>query len=579
MSPVLLLAGLAWAAAPPVQPAPEPPAAEAPAPAGPSETEIADLAVLGRVWAFLQWHHPRFVDGTRDADDALLEVLPAVRSAGGRDARNAVLVEWIDGLGPVEPSGATLPEGTVHLRPDLSWMEDTDTLGDALVQRLAAVYAARADRTGAPIGAPAKWVGNPELKGMRPHDEKPDASMRLLGLFRYWSIVQWLSPYRDLTTGWDALLTEQIPRAIAADSRGAWLGTMQRMAMAVGDSHTTVPQIWSWVEPQGDCILPASMRFLDEDLVVWEPFPGSPFHRGDVVTRIGETPVKTMLPESLRWTSGSNLAARRRDAVWVIGRGPCGPVDIEVARPEAVTLTVERVEPGRGAGESRKARIPHSRSGPALQQLGERVVYLKLADANDAEMKAYVKAVRRADGLVLDARGYPSASVGYGVAPHLVSEPTVFAVFTTVPPQNPGWTVFTDDARLQPASPHIDVPVVVLIDEGSQSAAEFQTMAFAAGPRTTLVGSPTAGADGNISDFPLPGGVGSTISGIGVFWPDRTPTQQVGLKPDRAVVPTAEGIRAGRDELLEVALEILAPGLDPGRRREMALRPAASASP
>jgi C-terminal processing protease CtpA/Prc len=44
------------------------------------------------------------------------------------------------------------------------------------------------------------------------------------------------------------------------------------------------------------------------------------------------------------------------------------------------------------------------------------------------------------------------------------------------------------------------------------------------------------------------------ISGIGVFYPDKTPTQRVGIIPDIEARPTIRGITAGRDEVLEVAL-------------------------
>ena len=44
------------------------------------------------------------------------------------------------------------------------------------------------------------------------------------------------------------------------------------------------------------------------------------------------------------------------------------------------------------------------------------------------------------------------------------------------------------------------------------------------------------------------------ISGIGVFYPDNTPTQQVGIVPDIEVRPTIAGIREGRDEVLEAGL-------------------------
>lgn len=51
------------------------------------------------------------------------------------------------------------------------------------------------------------------------------------------------------------------------------------------------------------------------------------------------------------------------------------------------------------------------------------------------------------------------------------------------------------------------------------------------------------------------------ISGIGVFYPDKRPTQRVGIVLDIEARPTIQGIRSGRDEVLEVALrEILGTG-------------------
>lgn len=90
-----------------------------------------------------------------------------------------------------------------------------------------------------------------------------------------------------------------------------------------------------------------------------------------------------------------------------------------------------------------------------------------------------------------------------------------------------------------------------------------------------MVGSTTAGADGNVSRILLPGDVEGIISGIGVFYPDGAPTQRVGIIPDVVVRPTIDGTRAGRDEVLEAGVsyalgrEFLLPAsrtAPPGRR-------------
>ena len=108
---------------------------------------------------------------------------------------------------------------------------------------------------------------------------------------------------------------------------------------------------------------------------------------------------------------------------------------------------------------------------------------------------------------------------------------------------------------LEPEKPYFDGKVAILVDEISQSSAEYTTMAFRARPGTIVVGSKTAGADGNVSAIPLPGGLRTMISGIGVFYPDHRPTQRGGIVADVVARPTIAGIRAGRDEVLETAIQ------------------------
>ena len=116
-----------------------------------------------------------------------------------------------------------------------------------------------------------------------------------------------------------------------------------------------------------------------------------------------------------------------------------------------------------------------------------------------------------------------------------------------------GAFVWTEPVTIQPASPRYEGAVVILVDETSQSQAEYTAMALRAAPGAIVVGSTTAGADGNVSAIPLPGGLRGMISGIGVYYPDKTPTQRIGIVPDLTVHPTVDGIRAGRDEVLEAA--------------------------
>jgi C-terminal processing protease CtpA/Prc len=96
----------------------------------------------------------------------------------------------------------------------------------------------------------------------------------------------------------------------------------------------------------------------------------------------------------------------------------------------------------------------------------------------------------------------------------------------------------------------------VLVDEITQSHLEFVAMAFRSAG-SPIVGSTTAGADGNVSELLLPGNLQVRITGLGVFYPDGRRTQQVGIIPDVRVVPTIAGITQGRDEVLEAAERLI----------------------
>ncbi|TNE62503.1 MAG: hypothetical protein EP344_04975, partial [Bacteroidetes bacterium] len=55
----------------------------------------------------------------------------------------------------------------------------------------------------------------------------------------------------------------------------------------------------------------------------------------------------------------------------------------------------------------------------------------------------------------------------------------------------------------------------------------------------------------------LPGGLRTMISGIGVYYPNGVETQRFGIVPDIELKPTIDGVRKGKDELLEKAIEII----------------------
>ena len=49
----------------------------------------------------------------------------------------------------------------------------------------------------------------------------------------------------------------------------------------------------------------------------------------------------------------------------------------------------------------------------------------------------------------------------------------------------------------------------------------------------------------------------ATFTGLGVYYPDKSETQQIGILPDIEVKSTIQGIHEGCDEVLEAAIKYL----------------------
>jgi len=103
---------------------------------------------------------------------------------------------------------------------------------------------------------------------------------------------------------------------------------------------------------------------------------------------------------------------------------------------------------------------------------------------------------------------------------------------------------------------HYKGKVIVLLNEDSLSQSEWTAMCFQTAGNTTIIGSQTAGADGNVFDLDFQG-FHTRYSGVGVYYPDRRETQRIGIIPDIEVKPTIKGIQEGKDEVLDRALQFI----------------------
>jgi C-terminal processing protease CtpA/Prc len=304
--------------------------------------------------------------------------------------------------------------------------------------------------------------------------------------------------------------------------------------------------------PEGNCIIPIGSRFVENRAVITAVFTdGLAVERGDVITGIDRASLSELIEQLRPYYGASNDAAALRDIAFNMTRGVCGEAELRVQHNgEEKTVDVSRVPINGIRARWIDSGQSHELAGPAFRKLSNTTSYLKVSALKMANVREYVGAARATKGLILDMRGAVSEPImGYLLD---IVHPTFFSRVTAGDLSNPGAFEWEPQPLGREAA-RSPLKIVVLIDELTQSYLEFGTMALRSVPGVLIVGSTTAGADGNVSEVVLPGDLRVRISGVGIFYPDGRPTQRVGIVPDVRVTPTIAGIATGRDEVLEEA--------------------------
>lgn len=536
--------------------------------------QIQNLAILAKVWGFLKYHHPAVAAGKHHWDYELFRIMPRVLTAGDQAAALSAISSWIGGLEAPQNCApcASLDPSALYLAPGLEWISDESLLGRELSQTLKDTHRNR------PPGSAQFYVSLVSGAGNASFDHElayqsfpyPDAGYRLLALLRYWNMVEYFYPSRDIMADdpagqpgyWNDVLTEFIPRIGLASSSTDY---QQQLMQFIARIHDTHANLWSSLAvrpPIGSCQLPVDVRFVEGQALVLRynsagAGPASGLLPGDIIDGIDGVAVSDLVNQWRPIYAASNDPTRLRDIGNYLTRGQCGAANVTVLRGAANTsVSLKSARVASSTLDFSRTYV-HDLPGAAFMKLADDIAYLKLSAVKMADGPSYVQAAAGTKGLILDIRNYPSDGVLFSVGQYLVTEPTAFVWLTNPDPANPGAVRWSNMVRLAPQEPHYPGKIVILVDEVTQSSAEYHSMAFRAAPGAVVVGSTTAGADGNVSTIVLPGGYMSYISGLGVFYPDKTPTQRVGIVPDIVVTPTIEGIRAGRDELVEAAMRVI----------------------
>lgn len=383
-----------------------------------------------------------------------------------------------------------------------------------------------------------------------------DRALRMAGVVDIWGIMQHFYPYHvEAATDWPSALRDALSSAATDERPGEYTTTLRRLVSALHDGHgsVTAPSE-SFTYP-----LPLVFAMVEGHLTVVHVVPmlAKGLKIGDVVVRYNGRAARAVLDERMALISSATRQWSEYRAVSELARAATG---------DTITLSVRSGTTANAAlrsvrlvgGAATLDVLPSEPRPTSATMLRPGVMYIDLNTFTTADFGRQFPAMQRAAAIIFDLRGYPVMATMFLLA-HL-SDSTIKSAHFEVPifhrPDRAG-ARFEDHAwTLAPIAPRLRARIIFITDGRAISYAE-STMGVVEHYRLgEIVGEPTAGTNGDINPFLALGGYHVVWTGLYVRKQDGSRHHGAGIQPTVVVHRTLRGVREGRDELLERALQL-----------------------
>ncbi|MGD0776542.1 MAG: S41 family peptidase [Candidatus Solibacter sp.] len=549
-----------------------------------TDAGLRNLTAYARLWGIVRFFHPSdeaaAVDWNRFTIEGVRKVEGAETPAGLAAALQAVFapvaptIRVFTGEDP-KPDAALSPAGSVEV---IRW--HNKGFGQPSQNQMNIYYSRRVTAPretwkaadvfrldlGQSVTALVPLALFKDQNGTLPHGEKPiearppipaaafsanDRATRIADVVIAWNVFRHFYPYFDVDparTPWDYILPAALKEAARVKDEVEFHRTLLKMVAELEDGHGRVT--FAGVKPQARARVMAAWienKYIVTASAVEQLKPG------DEIVAINGKPAGTVLDEMEKLISGASPQWKRSRSTAEALQGPRG---------EKLALTV-RAYPGAATQEiavpcdSTSSLPPDARPAKAVAELEPGIWYVDLTRAADKDFDDALPGLALAKGIVFDMRGYPRVSAAW--FSHVSRTPLDSAQWHVPLVDRPGEMTFERSPgwNLQPKAPYLAAKKVFLTNGGAISYAE-STMGIVEHYKLgEILGETTAGTNGNVNPFALPGGYTVTWTGMKVLKHDGSRHHGLGIRPTVPVSRTQAGVAQGRDELLERGIAVL----------------------
>ena len=541
----------------------------------PAETDR--LVATGRLWVTVEYFHPYLAYRNIDWDQALLSALPQIRAAKTREQYETAVRSMMKTLESTpEPSVGDGQRVWVHhgLPPETGG-PSSHFYSAFLYKPGTAREEASVPMGGFNVSLPlSEPVSSPAIPSPAPEhvyiDAYPSTELRILAAYKIWGAFHYFFAYRDLMDeDWDALLPQYLARLIAAKDAldynlaiAEWL-THTADSLAAANSATMTNYF-------GEAPLGLRLRLIEKHAVVTEILDPEAKAKGvkvgDIVKKLDNETLVDRFTREAKYFSASTMQSL---GVGLTSRllngadGSSAALTIEDNTGNRKELTLKRSKGYTAELRTEAAKEP-------VQLLRGGIGYADLRSLKRSDVVAMFDKFRNAPAIIFDMRGISADDASAAIAARLASEADVPAAIVTGPivaapdlPQgemsSPSASYFFVQTIGNSPQWKFKGKTVMLVDARTIGAGEQAALLFEAANKTEFVGTPSAGANTVLTNFTVPGAITISLSGEDIRHANGGKLQRMGIQPNVNAVATLTGIRTGRDEVLDKALDHLSP--------------------
>ncbi|MCD2423601.1 S41 family peptidase [Niabella pedocola] len=385
------------------------------------------------------------------------------------------------------------------------------------------------------------------------HKMAGNLSVRLGTIAIAWNLFKHFFPYwEDTSQSADELLSEAIKRSFADTTPLEFRHTLLKLMEPLNDGHV---RVGLWGDTTHAYSVPLQLAWVEGKVVVEQVLESSVsgIKRGAVITAINGKDVMDVYKDKMSSISGSPQWKSYAAVSTLLDGSRYTTVEISYRQDGALH---------RKKWERSFSNAQYYNSLNRLKKPSGRIendlFYLDMSTVLQDSIDKWMPELAKARGIICDFRGHPESNNDF--INHLLKEEEdtkwLFTPQTAYPDQEniefkgSGW-------NRKPKKPQVAGKVVFIADSRAISLAESYLGFIKDFKLATIIGQPSAGANGDVNTADLPGGYTIIWTGMVAKNHDGSKHHIKGIVPDIPLERTLKGVVEGRDEFFEKALELI----------------------